>query len=197
VESIFVASNIMMYDKPATGHSQSFFGTPDPYLAAGKSIAPTAKALSDMGIMVVPGKGGMATTTATIETWPDLAKRAFEDGIPVLHQSALTREPILPGFAPVTSLLPHHNPMVPLETPATFAAQVEWSAGFLNVIDKLPQAVFVYALIEFFILRPNLDLYKEDIESNPGRVWADTVAVTTVRLAMFTVVAAVTTTIFG
>jgi hypothetical protein len=87
--------------------------------------------------------------------------------------------------------------MVPLETPATFAAQVQWSAGFLNVIDKLPEAVFVHALIEFSILRPNLDLHKEDIESNPGPVWADTIAVTTVRLAMFTVVAAVTTTIFG
>jgi hypothetical protein len=119
-------------------------------------------------------------------------------------------EALLPGCAPVASMRPHHNPMVPLETPATFAAQVQWSAGFLNVIDKLPEAVFVralidklpeavfvHALIEFSILRPNLDLHKEDIESNPGPVWADTIAVTTVRLAMFTVVAAVTTTIFG
>lgn len=115
-----------------------------------------------------------------------------------MDQAQIEAELRLPGFAPAASLLPRHHPgSAALDTPANFVAQVEWAAGFVNVIDHLPAAALAYALIEFFILRPGVDWYKEDVEDDPGRALAETLAVTGVRLGMFGVVAVVTTSIFG
>lgn len=175
----------MIVLKPAMEHTQPLWGPPDPYLSAGRSIAPSAKSLADLGI------------EKSTEGWPELAQMAVKDGVSVIDKAAIHAESLLPGFASVHGILPSHDPGVPPETPATFAAQVEWAAGFLNVVDKLPEAAFAYALIEFFILRPGIDMYKEDVEEDPGRAFADTLAVAGVRLGMFCIVAAVTTTIFG
>ena len=130
------------------------------------------------------------------ESWPQLAQMAVRDGIHVLDSAALQAESVLPGFTRTGGILPFHH-AVPAETPASFAAQVEWSAGFLNVVDKLPEAAFAYALVEFFFLRPGIDRYTEDVELEPTRAWTESLAVTGVRLGMFCLVAAITTTIFG
>jgi len=177
--------------KPAMGHTQPLWGPADPYLSAGiKSIAPSARALTDLGV-------ADPTTTAASppDTWPKLAQLAVQDGVRVLDAAALKAENILPGFTPTGGILSTHS--APLETPASFAAQVEWSAGFLNVVDKLPEAAFVYCLVEFFFLRPSIDRYTDDVELEPTRALTESLAVTGVRLGMFCLVAAVTTTIFG
>ncbi|GAX10226.1 hypothetical protein FisN_3Lu438 [Fistulifera solaris] len=152
--------------KPATEHTQPLWGPPDPYLSAGKSIAPSAKALADMGITNLDG-------------------------------AAIHAQTLLPGFSPTRGILQTHVMGLPAETPETFAAQVEWSARFLNVIDQIPTIVIAYALVEFFLLRPNLDLYLEDIREQPTRIMAGTVAVTGVRLGVFFVIGILTCTIFG
>jgi hypothetical protein len=152
--------------KPATEHTQPLWGPPDPYLSAGKSIAPSAKALADLGIADVDG-------------------------------AAIHAQTLLPGFSPTRGILPTHVMGLPAETPETFAAQVEWSARFLNVVDQIPTIVIAYALVEFFLLRPNLDLYLEDIRQQPTRIAAGTVAVTGVRLGVFFVIGILTCTIFG
>lgn len=162
--------------KPATEHTQPLWGPPDPYLSAGKSIAPSAKALSDMGIVPT-----------------DLP--AQTNG--VLDGAAIHAQTLLPGFSPTRGLLPTHVMGLPAETPETFAAQVEWSARFLNVIDQVPTIVFAYALVEFFFLRPNIDLYQEEIREQPTQIMAGTVAVTGVRVGVFFVIAILTCTIFG
>jgi len=171
--------------KPAMEHTQPLWGPPDPYLTAGHSIAPSARALADLGV----------DPNAIHESWPALAQAAVKDGIRVIDSAALHAERFLPGFTPTGGILAEHA-AIP-ETPATFAAQVEWSAGFLNVVDKLPEAAFLYALVEFFFLRPGIDRYTEDVELEPARAFTESVAVTGVRLCMFSIVAAVTTTIFG
>lgn len=161
--------------KPATGHTQPLWGPPDPYLSAGKSIAPSAQALADMGIAPtdLPSANG------------------FLDG------SAIHAQTLLPGFSPTRGILPSHVMGLPAETPESFAAQVEWSARFLNVIDQIPTIVFAYALVEFFLLRPNLDLYQEEIKEQPTQIMAGTVAVTGVRVGVFFAIAILTCTIFG
>ena len=174
------------------GHSQPLWGPPDPYLSAGTSIAPSARALSDMGVTE-------QIVQQQHESWPTLAQMAVKDGVHVLDSAALQTQAagsIFPGFTPTGGILSLHH-AVPLETPASFAAQVEWSAGFLNVVDKLPEAAFAYALVEFFFLRPSIDRYTEDVELEPTRALTESIAVTGVRLGMFCLVAAVTTTIFG
>jgi hypothetical protein len=170
---------------PAHEHTQPLFGPPDPYLTAGKSIAPAAKSLIDMGVEKI------APIELSKEVQAEVAK-----GWKLLDWNSIQTESNLPGFRTTRGILPQHN-QVPDETPETFAAQVEWAARFLPVIDKLPYAALSYGLIEFFLLRPNLDLYKEDIEDEPERATAETIATTGVRMAVFLVIAVVTVTIFG
>lgn len=171
--------------QPAQGHSQPFWGPPDPYLTAGKSIAPTAQGLVNLGI-----------EKTSLAELPDQVKIAASNGWKILDSASIQAEKWMPGFSPTGGILSGHNPRIPDETPETFAAQVEWSARFLNVVDKLPEAAFMYALVEFFLLRPNIDIYKEDIAEEPGAVFLESVATTGVRLAAFALVAFVTTIIF-
>jgi hypothetical protein len=178
--------------RPATGHSQPLWGPPDPILSAGKSIPPSTNRLSEMGI--VP---------TAITDMPEPIQQTIKAGYKTLDASTIQRDIVMPGFTQTSGILPIHNPRLPPETPATFAAQVEWSAKFLNVIDKLPEAAFVYALVEFFILRPGLDLYKEDIDlqqeegATTGVLTAETLAVTGVRFGVFLIIAIITNFIFG
>jgi len=167
--------------KPAHEHTQPFWGAPDPYLSAGKSIAPTV----DMGIE-------KATQELTQQ-----AQAAAAKGWNLLDSTRVTPENSLPGFTNPSGILGPHDPRLPAETPESFAVQVEWSAKYLNVVDKLPYVAFTYALIEFFLLRPNLDVYQEDVEEEQGAVMAETVVTTGVRLGALCFLAIVTAAIFG
>jgi hypothetical protein len=178
-----VASNL----RPATGHSQPLFGPPDPYLTAGKSIAPSTKVLLDMGV--------------DVSSKSDL--RGAAGSLPIMDGSMLKPAAgVLPGFAPTHGILPTSTLMTlpgggigGVETPATALVNTQWSLGIVDVVDKLPQAVFLYALVDFFILKPNIDLYKEDIEAEPGTITLDWATGMLVRLATFGVIAAVTNAI--
>ena len=172
--------------KPAAEHTQPLWGAPDPYLSSGHSIAPSAKSLTDLGV------ASLDTSTLT-----ESAQKAASNGWHLLDSTRLSAENLLPGFSRTGGLLPFHEAGLPAETPETFAAQVEWSARFLNVIDNLPAVAFAYALVEFFLLRPNIDVYQEEIQQEPSEVLSATVAVTSVRMAAFAVISVVTCTVFG
>lgn len=183
--------------KPAHEHTQPLWGPPDPYLTAGRSIAPTAKGLLGLGLGTAADP---ATSSASSDVAAELAPQvqsALSHGWKVLDATRVQPERSLPGFVEPSGFLPHHNPAIPPETPETFAAQVEWAAKFLNAIDKLPYVALSYAMVEFFLLRPNLDAYKEDIEDDPARAVAETIKVTTVRMGVFLVLAVVTVGMFG
>jgi hypothetical protein len=110
-----------------------------------------------------------------------------------LDAQAVQTKSLLPGFQPTQGILSAHDGRVPPEdSPEAFGNMVEWSANFLRVVDKLPYVAISYGLIDFFILRPNLDWYKEDVEEMPGRVMADTVRATAVRMGVFAVLAGLT-----
>lgn len=179
------ASDVIL--KPAAGHTQPFWGTPDPYLTAGSSIAPPAKNLADMGV----------AKTTELSSLPEQVQIAASKGWKILEYESIKTENLLPGFSPTGGILSAHNTAIPAETPETFAAQVEWAANFLNVVDKLPYAALAYAFVEFFILRPGIDLYKEDVEEEPSDVLAETIVTTGVRMGAFCLVAISTLGIFG
>ena len=168
--------------QPAHEHVESWFGATDPYLKAGHSIAPSQKALQSLGV----------EPTGDL---PDRLQQALAQGWKLLDARTIQQEAFLPGFTPTSGILPSHS--APPETPESFAAQVEWSARYLKVVDKLPQAAFVYALVEFFFLRPNIDLYKEEIRQEPGAVALETAVTVGVRLAALSVVGFFTLAIFG
>jgi hypothetical protein len=165
---------------PAMEHAPPLWGPPDPYLTAGKSIAPQLREIVD---------------TAT-DTWSEEARALLQQGVPILDGTALHAQRVWPGFTPTGSLLSPHS-VYDGSTPAVWAATVEWAADWANVVEQLPRAALVYVLVEFFLLRPNLDVYKEDVENDPTRAVTDAVVVTGVRVAMFCVVALVTVGVFG
>ena len=173
---------------PAQGHSNPLFGPPDPYLQAGKSIAPSAKALLDMGI-------SKASTLA--QDLPAGIQTALK-GYNVLDARSIQPESVMPGFLPTRGILSEHNPMVPAQdSPEAFAVMVEWSVNFLRTVDKLPYLALGYGMIDFFILRPNLDWYKEEVEDEPAQVVAEVMGSTAVRMSIFCVLATLTMTFFG
>jgi hypothetical protein len=184
-----------VYYKPAAEHTQPFWGgAPDPYLTAGKSIVPSTKALSDMGITTINDPSNAIAA---------FGEKITEDHKFIIDATRIQMEDVLPGFTKTGSILSQHIPLgassAESAPPAvvSFVASIDWASNFINVIDKLPMAVLVYAIIEFFLLRPNINTYKEDIEENPTGIFADTLAVTTVRVTMFCIVAIATVGVFG
>lgn len=179
----------------AHGHSNPIFGPPDQLLEAGKSIAPSAKALTNMG--VTHAKSVQEMIPDTSEGFQNAVKEVLMKGKKVLDINDLTirgGDP-LPGFEVTKGILPTRTP--PPESLQSFASEVKWSAGYFNVMDKLPYVAFWYAMVEFFILRPNVDLYKEDIEADPVGVSIDTISVTAVRAVALAIISFVTVGFFG
>jgi hypothetical protein len=175
---------------PAHGHEQSLFGSPDPILAAGKSIAPFIDAGLKSSNALGPFLGDDTDFGAEVRA---MAAKGWN----VLDSSTIHQESVLPGFSPHRGILPTHDPRLPEETPESFAAQVAWAAQFLKVIDALPRAVFAYAAVEFFFLRPGIDTYQEDIQEDPTGIAAETIVVTGVRVAAFVVISVLVTVLFG
>eukprot|EP00522_Entomoneis_paludosa_P011548 CAMPEP_0172457298 /NCGR_PEP_ID=MMETSP1065-20121228/21207_1 /TAXON_ID=265537 /ORGANISM="Amphiprora paludosa, Strain CCMP125" /LENGTH=248 /DNA_ID=CAMNT_0013210933 /DNA_START=109 /DNA_END=855 /DNA_ORIENTATION=+ len=164
----------------AHGHSDPWFGS-DPYLAAGKSLVP-------QGLTVAPPAD-----------LPAAAQFFSEKGWNVMDSANMKPEPSLPGINNIGGILPARETNIPpTDNVAVFSAQVEWAANFMNVAMKLPLAAFVYALVEFCILRKNVNLYKSEIEQeSQTTLWAETMATVFVRLIAMSVVAIGTLTIFG
>jgi hypothetical protein len=97
------------------------------------------------------------------------------------------------GFEPTRSILaPHIEETVRPDSPIKFVARMRGAGTLLPVIDKLPFVAFYYALVEFFFLRPNLDLYKEEIEDDPAGVTTEAVSDIAVRVGILFVIAIVT-----
>ena len=184
----------------AHGHSNPVFGPPDPYLTAGKSIAPSVQALVDttMGITTKT-----ATATDVTNLLPNAAPEfqhsvveAVKRGWNVLDASRIqgTGQNHLPGFAETRGILGTRMEALAVDSPPTFAAEVQWTNQLLPVLDRLPFVAFYYALVEFFLLRPGVDLYKEEIEDDPEGVAADTLSVAVVRLGAFALISFMTVT---
>ena len=178
--------------EPAQGHSNPFWGPPDPYLEAGKSIVPSAKSMMELGV-----SKGSTLVRSSSSSVPDVVQSALAKGWNVIDGSRIkeTTEAVLPGFSETRGILPAHS-SIP-ETPESFARQVEWAAKFMPVVDKLPIVALWYGLVELFLLRPGLDIYKEDIEEDRDMVVSETAAVTGVRFAVFCVIGVMTSVIFG
>jgi hypothetical protein len=181
--------------QPAVGHSNPLFGPPDPYLAAGKSIAPSAKALADMGITQAKAASDFAPDASP--AFQQTISSVMDKGWKVLSNANIRGAPSLPGFSETHGILSTHSPNVPAETPASFALEVQWAANYFDVMDKLPYAAFWYCMVEFFILRPGIDFYKEDIEADPNGVLADTVAVAGVRVFSIAIISFLTVAFYG
>lgn len=188
---------VSVYMKPASEHTQSWFGSSDPYLSAGKSIAPTSKALSDMGITITD-KANLLLNDPSVSS---INKDAPSSTKYIIDSTFIQHHTLLPGFAPTRGILdPSLIDSNSIDAPpaaVSFVATIDWASHYINIIDKIPIVVLFYVCIEFFILRPNINLYKEDIDENPMGTFVNTVTVTSVRLAMFFILTIFTVGVFG
>lgn len=191
----FLSTTLSTAITTAHGHSNPLFGPPDPYLAAGKSIAPSAKALMDLG--VTPPKSLSEMFPGSSEALQQYLSVSMQKGWHVLDGSDIKISNVnhLPGFQDTRGIFGVREAR--LESPEAFSAEVKWAAGYFNVMNKLPFVAFYYALVEFFILRPGVDMYKEDIEDDPEGVLANTLSVSIVRFGVFALIAMFTVIFAG
>lgn len=160
----------------------------DPHVVikAGSSIPPNLEAL---GVEVAKNTEG----------WPDAIKEAAEHhGINVVDATQIAHHDVLPGFSAVKGILQPASgiSMIP-ETPESFAMGIMDEQKLISVIHVLPTVALLYALVEFFILRPNIDTLREGIMDRPEKAFAETLAVTGVRFCILVVIALLATAIFG
>ncbi|KAG7371951.1 hypothetical protein IV203_018093 [Nitzschia inconspicua] len=113
------------------------------------------------------------------------------DGSQIVHGGDAS----FPGFVQTRSILaPHVEETVRPDSPTSFVARMRGAGTILPVIDKLPFVAFYYALVEFFFLRPNVDLYKEEVEDDPAGVTAETISDVSVRVGILFIIAMITLT---
>lgn len=183
--------------------SFDFFGTPDPLITAGKSIAPSVHSIAEMGL-----QKSLSTTTiqemipSAGEAVQAKAQNAMNNGWKIMEGSKILHggDASLPGFTETRSLLsPHVFPgpsgesvSTTTDPPYMFRARLNYASTMLDVITKLPYVAFSYALIEFLFLRSNVDIYKEDIEDDPVGVFTESVSDIGVRVGILSVLALIT-----
>eukprot|EP00531_Pseudo-nitzschia_arenysensis_P004785 CAMPEP_0116132304 /NCGR_PEP_ID=MMETSP0329-20121206/9474_1 /TAXON_ID=697910 /ORGANISM="Pseudo-nitzschia arenysensis, Strain B593" /LENGTH=266 /DNA_ID=CAMNT_0003626805 /DNA_START=177 /DNA_END=977 /DNA_ORIENTATION=+ len=173
-------------------------------------IAPSADALAHFHGAATTAAPMVKPAAATIqEMLPSAgdamqaqAQMALDSGYKVLDATKFVHGGAekLPGFSETQSIVaPHLLPgpsdeaVTMKEWPQTiFKARMEYASTMLRAIQKLPYVAFAYALLEFFFLRSDVDIYKEDVEDDPSGVLAETVSDTSVRLAIFFGLAIVT-----
>jgi hypothetical protein len=191
LSTMYTTTVDFVYKGPAHGHSNPWFGPPDPYLVGDKphSIAPNLKAL---GI----ADGTVATQPTEL---PDIAKKAAEKGFKIIDPAALQAKGggILPGFRPTGGILPHGNPNIPHGpgSISTIYQQGSNNEKLLKAIQSMMLPAALYAAVDMAFLRPGV--YKEDIEDDPVGVTVETFQVLGVRLGVFTAMAVVALAFFS
>jgi hypothetical protein len=191
LSTMYTTTADFVYRGPAHGHSNPWFGPPDPYLAGDvpHSIAPNLKAL---GIV----DGAVSTQPTDL---PDVAKKAAEQGARFIDAAALQAKggSDLPGFKPTGGILSHRDINIPRGPGSmnTIYQQGSNNEKLLKAIQSMMLPAALYAALDMVFLRPGV--YKEDIEDDPVGVTVETVQVLGVRLGVFTAMAVVALVFFS
>jgi hypothetical protein len=150
--------------KPAQEHTQPLWGPPDPILSAGKSIIPSPNAFSDAGGLTAVAPPPTLDITDKVSDALMKTKGAF---INVIDPTAvISFDKVLPGFKETGHVLPLH--IIPEDTPESLILEMGSVAKMMRVVNNLPMAAFLYTCVEFFLVKPGYDVYKEELdESHP------------------------------
>jgi len=178
-------------------------------------VAPSAEAIAQLhgaaiATAIPVAKAATTTATATIqEMLPGAgdaiqaqAQQALDGGWKVIDATKFVHggQASLPGFSETQSIVAPHLLPGPSDESVTmtewpqnmFKARIEYASTMLRAFQKLPYVAFGYVLLEFFFLRSDVDIYKEDVEDDPSGVFAETVSDAGVRAAIFFGLAVVT-----
>lgn len=152
------------YSDAATASNHgSFFGVPfgarDPYLN-GMSIPPRFDP-EDV-------KEGITAATSALSAGGSTAASAGD--IPILDLSQMTIDRVMPGFR-ASGGLPSAAEL-PISEELT-KGELEMNLRQADIISRLPNAALVFVLIDFFLVSPGIDVYKEDIEDERSEIVID------------------------
>lgn len=157
----------------ASNHG-SFFGVPfgarDPYFN-GMSIPPRFDP-EDV-------KEGITAATSSLSAGGSATASAGD--VPILDLSQMTIDRVMPGFR-VPGGLPPANEL-PISEELT-KGELEMNLRQADIISRLPNAALVFVLIDFFLVSPGIDVYKEDIEDERSEIVIDKVGGLAIRFAL-------------
>jgi len=186
---------------PAHEHVNPLFGPPDPYLQAGRSIAPmNPNAFQDAGLTV-------PKPLDHVDLPEDFQKLMMQNKRAVLDPNSITAfDDVMPGFKKSADAgAVAGNKFLSGVTPgdisqATMEEEMKYAIFNMHVIRKLPMAALLYVMTEFFLIKPVADMYADDIEDDRVGVMTDQVSVYGMRAVSVLVITMLTmqvTNIFG
>lgn len=174
--------------QPAHGHSQPLFGAPDQYLLQGRSILPAPGAFDALGL-----QGPDIQLTPKLAEFFDYAQ---SKGTSIIDpRDVIKVNDFLPGFTKTGHVLPEPKTFPISET--GYKLELAQAIGYQKVFYQLPKAALAAAFVDFFLVSPGLDAYKEEIEEDPEGAIAGTITEFGVRTAVLSIVAALTLAIFN
>ena len=169
--------------QPAHGHSQALFGPVDPYLLKMQSILPAPNAGANLGATVVDE----ASIPEKIMGAFEYARRGdFVDPTHILRVDGDAP----PGFVSPNTFFPKLQ-----EVPMTQDYQLgvlNAEVGNLRALQKIPIAAFITVLVDFFLVTPGMEIFKEEIEENGEQVTRESAMAGASRVAVLAIVAGLT-----
>jgi hypothetical protein len=182
--------------QPAHGHTQSLFGPLDPYLLKIQSIAPISNAgVETLGSPVWDESSVPESLRGAI----DYARRGdFVDPTTVLRVDGA----VPPGFtAPPTTIF---SPLTNNYSGLPSSSSLDYQLGVLNAevgnlraLQKIPLAAFLTVLVDFFLVTPGMDIFKEEIEENGDEINRESAVLGIARVVVLAGVAALTLALSG
>lgn len=174
--------------EPAHGHVQSLFGPVDPYLLKMQSIVPA------------PNAGDALGTPAFDEaSIPEKLKGAFEyarrgEFVDPTHVLRIDGD-APPGFNPPETFFPKLQ--APPQTQDYQLGILNAEVGNLRALQKVPIAAFITVLVDFFLVTPGMEVFKEEIEENSEEITRESAIAGTARVAVLAIVAGLTLAMSG
>ena len=174
--------------EPAHGHSQPFFGAPDQFLLQGKSILPEPGAFDFAEL-----KGPEIQLSTKMAEFFDYAKS--KGGSIIDPREVIQVNELLPGFTKTGHFLPELKTYPVSEK--GIKLELAQTIGYQRVFNELPRVAAIAAFVDFFLISPGLDAYKEEIDDDPEGAIAGTITEFGVRTAALSIVAALTLALFN
>lgn len=178
--------------QPAHEHTQPLFGPPDPILSAGKSIIPSQNAFVDAGLADTIKASTVDVPSKVTEAISKTPSKFVID-----PKAIISFDQTFPGFAKTGHFLPGHSASFPEETPESLKQEMASIAKMMRVVNVLPWAAFIYTCVEFALIKPGYDAYKEELDEDRAAANVEFMALTGIRLAIFSVIGVLALTFFA
>lgn len=160
----------------------------DPYLEKIHSIPPAPGSIDHAATQASTGFAGIS------DQMRDSIQFAKENGN-FFDTSEIKRIDISPGFTAPHGFLPEFKPIPDTQSYRQGVAILEMDK--LRLLTKAPIVAIFAVLVDFFLVTPGMEVFKEDVDENESQMVAQSVTQSAVRLAVLGLVAWATLVLSG